>query len=176
MNDTDKRKSPSWMQFLSHHPSCDHFKNHTLNFGKIKLCIGCFVGYPAAIISIILTDIAYRIHGVNILPLLYLGFILFLAQLFSLTRFSEIKFLKILQKISIGTGSGFILVNLFVLIPSSEVLKVLLSFVFATLLSIPIMILHIKNLHRPCRGCEFENDYINCTKYKDNLFPSNETS
>ncbi|MEJ2280003.1 MAG: hypothetical protein P8Y70_19990, partial [Candidatus Lokiarchaeota archaeon] len=36
---------------LSHHPKCENFKDHTLNIGSRKFCIGCFVGYPSAIIG-----------------------------------------------------------------------------------------------------------------------------
>jgi len=40
--------------FLSHHPECKHFKGHTIKVGKVRLCIGCFIGYPSAILGIFL--------------------------------------------------------------------------------------------------------------------------
>src|SRR3989304_3210738 len=39
---------------LSHHPNCERFaKNHTLNVGKYRFCMGCFIGYPTILITII---------------------------------------------------------------------------------------------------------------------------
>ena len=46
-----------WPLLLSHHPECEKFKNHTLNIGKIRFCIGCFIGYPIAILGMFLIPI-----------------------------------------------------------------------------------------------------------------------
>ena len=44
------RKNPF---LLAHHPSCEYFSGHTLNFRGWRLCLGCFVIYPSAIVSLI---------------------------------------------------------------------------------------------------------------------------
>ena len=43
--------------FLSHHPECESFKEHTINLGRVKLCIGCFISYPTAIFAFFLIRI-----------------------------------------------------------------------------------------------------------------------
>lgn len=39
---------------LSHHPSCEKFSHHMVDFRGYKLCMGCFFTYPAAILTIII--------------------------------------------------------------------------------------------------------------------------
>ena len=39
---------------VNHHPECEEYKDHTINIGKIRLCIGCFIGYPVTFLTIIL--------------------------------------------------------------------------------------------------------------------------
>ena len=48
----------SFLSLLSaHHPECEKFsKSHTINIGKIRFCIGCFVGYPVAFIALFLIN------------------------------------------------------------------------------------------------------------------------
>ena len=39
---------------LSHHPSCEKFSHHMVDFRGYMLCMGCFFTYPAAILPIII--------------------------------------------------------------------------------------------------------------------------
>lgn len=100
--------SSFWHIILSHHPECDKFKGHTINIGKIHLCIGCYIGYPSAIIGIFLID-ALNLNQIIPHPyLLIIGIILLSTFALSLLNLTNIKIVKIIQKIAIGFGSSFI--------------------------------------------------------------------
>jgi hypothetical protein len=123
-------ESPSFP--LSHHPNCARFKSHTFNLGQFRFCIGCYIGYPSAITGIV-------------------GYLAFLA---SLGKFSEMKIVKILQKISIGMGSGFILVFGFFLFDVFVVIKILVVILILVGLIIPIRAVHLRKALNICTSCE----------------------
>jgi len=100
--------SAFWPLLLSHHPECDKFNNHTINIGKLRFCIGCFIGYPTAILGIFLIDI---LNISNIIPTDYFLIIsIFLISTFFMSplHLTRVKFVKIIQKFLIGLGSSFL--------------------------------------------------------------------
>ena len=110
---------------FSHHPACSQFQDHTLNFSKIQLCIGCFIGYPSALLSIILGSyFIYPLISQKIYILLF-GISLFSFQFLSLTKITEIKPIKIIQKFLIGFGAGQILVVSYNLFQGSVLMKLI---------------------------------------------------
>jgi hypothetical protein len=141
---------------ISHHPPCDTFKNHTINIGKLKLCIGCFIGYPSAILTIIITIILYNRNSFNLIPVLILGIILSLTQLLSLTSITEVKSIKIIQKFLIGAGSGFIIIFLYLTIKLPVFFKVVIIFGCVSILIIPIGILHYRVSSKTCKMCKLK--------------------
>ena len=141
---------------LSHHPPCERYKNHTINIGRLKLCIGCTIGYTSAILTIILTKILYDRNSFNLIPILIIGIILSLAQLLSLTSITEKKSIKIIQKFLMGTGSGFIIIFLYLTINLLEIFKLIIVFVCISILIIPIGILHYRTSSRTCEYCEIK--------------------
>ena len=142
---------------LSHHPPCETYKNHTINIGRLKLCIGCTIGYTSAILSIILTKILYDRNSFNLIPILIIGIILSLAQLLSLTSITEVKSIKIIQKFLIGTGSGLIIIFLYLTINLPEIFKLIVVFICISILVIPIGILHYRTSSGTCEKCEIKN-------------------
>jgi len=141
---------------ISHHPPCETYKNHTINIGKLKLCIGCFVGYPSAILAVFLTKILYDRNSFNLIPILILGIIFSLAQLLSLTSITEIKSIKIIQKFLIGAGSGFIIIFLYITINLSEIFKLIIIFACVSILIFPIGVLHYRVSSKTCKMCEIK--------------------
>ena len=100
--------SAFWPLLLSHHPECDKFKNHTINMGKLRFCIGCFIGYPTAILGIFLIDL---LNISNIIPtdyFLIISIILISTFFMSPLHLTRVKFVKIIQKFLIGLGSSFL--------------------------------------------------------------------
>jgi len=141
---------------LSHHPPCETYKNHTINIGKLKLCIGCTIGYSSAILSIILIKILYDRNSFGLIPILILGIIFSLAQLLSLTSITEVKSIKILQKFLIGTGSGFIIIFLYLTINLPVIFKFVVIFVCISILVFPIGLLHYRTSSKTCENCEIK--------------------
>ncbi len=141
---------------LSHHPPCETYKNHTINIGKLKLCIGCTIGYSSAILSIILIKILYDRNSFNLIPILILGIIFSLAQLLSLSSITEVKSIKIIQKFLIGTGSGFIIIFLYLTINLPEIFKLIVIFICISILVIPIGLLHYRTSSKTCENCEIK--------------------
>ena len=93
---------------LSHHPECKKFENHTINFGKTRFCIGCFIGYPSGVIGIIIlffTNLAFVIpfQIQIIIGILMLSFFV-LGPLKLITSKKH----KIFQKMIIGFGGAFL--------------------------------------------------------------------
>ena len=141
---------------ISHHPPCERYENHTINIGRLKFCIGCFIGYPSAILSILLIKILYNRNSFNLIPILILGFIFSLAQLLSLTSLPEIKSIKIIQKFLIGVGSGFIIIFLYQTINIPELFKLVVIFIAISILVIPIGFLHYRTSIKTCENCEIK--------------------
>jgi hypothetical protein len=64
---------------LAHHPSCSNFSHHTFTFRDRRLCLGCFVMYPAAAVSLAALLVLDRAY-----PLEYLGLLLSSLALFGI--------------------------------------------------------------------------------------------
>ena len=147
---------------ISHHPSCSQFQDHTLNFSKIRLCIGCFIGYPSAILSILLGILfIYPAISQKIYILLF-GIFLFLFQFLSLTKLTAIKPIKIIQKFLIGFGAGQILVVSYYWFPGSVLLKLLGVWGVILILMGPIGLLHYRNLRDTCENCPDRGNSLDC--------------
>jgi len=151
---------------LSHHPDCNKFvKNHTINIGKYKFCIGCFIGYPTAIIGILL------IHYLNLLELfdsfffLMLAMILISSIILSPLGLTKIKLIKIIQKFLIGLGSAFLFWYIWSSPNSFIINSIYFSLIFGTLL-ILLNIYHGYGLHNTCKKCEYSMDWSNCPGFK----------
>ncbi|MHA1856073.1 MAG: hypothetical protein ACTSWX_05320 [Promethearchaeota archaeon] len=142
---------------LSHHPPCDTYKNHTINIGRVKLCIGCFVGYPSAILSIFTVYFLFKNKPFNLVPVLLIGILFSFAQLLSLTPLTEKKPIKMLQKFLIGTGSGFIIIFLYISLQIPEILKLVVIFIFVSIFIIPIGYLHYRTSVKTCENCKIKD-------------------
>lgn len=142
---------------LSHHPPCETYKNHTINLGRLKLCIGCFIGYPSAVFSLFLIKILHDNNPFNLMPILIIGIMLSFAQLLSLTSLPEKKSIKIMQKFFIGTGSGFIVISLYQSLNLSILVKFIVIFSFLFIYLIPIGYLHYRTSVKTCENCKIKD-------------------
>lgn len=150
--------------FFSHHPSCSHYQNHTLNFPKIRLrlCIGCFIGYPSALLSILLgIFFIYPAISQKIYLLLF-GIFLFSFQFLSLTKLTEIKPIKIIQKFLIGFGAGQILVVSYNLFQGSVLMKLIGVWGVMLLIMGPIGFLHYRTMRDTCENCPERGNSLGC--------------
>ncbi len=151
---------------LSHHPSCKTFENHTFKIGKRKFCIGCFIGFPTAILGII---VIYYSKLVNVLDskVLLMASMIFLASfILSPLNLTKIKIIKIIQKFLIGLGSTFLfwwiwtLQNLFII----NLLYFLV--IFCLLLTI-LTGYHAYGFYATCKKCQYSLNWKICPGFKD---------
>ncbi len=146
---------------LSHHPECDEYKNHTIKIGTLRFCIGCYIGYPTAIIGIVLFHV-FKIYLLfNSTTLLLFGIIFFSFFILSPLNLTKIKAVKIIQKFFIGIGSVFLFWWIWTF--SSNIFVNLLNFIL--IFGILIVILngyHAYNFLKTCKNCEYNANWKVC--------------
>lgn len=150
--------------FLSHHPECESFKDHTLKCGKVNLCIGCFIGYPTALVTLFLIRISNLHFLFNsqislILSILFIGSF-FLSPL-NLTKYKKI---KILQKFLIGIGSA-LLFNWIMERPYSFNINFRTAFFVFYIQVVLLNIYHAYGILNSCYKCETPFSWGKCAGF-----------
>ena len=154
-----------WPLFLSHHPECDKFNNHTLNIGKVRFCIGCFVGYPIAILGIFLIPL-FKIP--QLIPydyFLLISIILLATFIMSPLKLTKNKKIKILQKALIGLGSSFLFWYIMTR-PNPRIVNIFIFYIsFGAILGI-LNIYHVLGFVMKCYACETPFLWGSCGGFK----------
>jgi len=146
---------------LSHHPKCESFKNHTLKLGSLHFCIGCFIGYPTAIITILLFNI-FEIYSLfDSVTLLYVGILFLSSFLLSPLNLTNRKGIKILQKFCIGFGSAFLFWWIWTL--TTQIFVNLITFI-GIFGAIIVMLngFHAYSFLKTCRKCKYKTNWHDC--------------
>ena len=156
--------------FLSHHPDCNFFSDHVYHVGKHKLCIGCFTFYPTIAITIILA-IFFELSLVNLMLMFIFAFIFFIPIILNIFNLTKNKYLKILTKVSIGIGTGLLIIST-ILLPLHILIKIslLIEINFITGVIAYIRTKHVKQI---CSKCEYKANWDECPAMKpimDNLY------
>jgi len=153
-----------WPLLLSHHPECDKFDNHTISIGKVKLCIGCFIGYPTAIIGIILIN---YLNITDIIPnynFFIIAIILISTFFMSPLHLTRVKFVKILQKFLIGVGSAFLFWGIWSLPNPVLINYIIFIYTFTILLGV-LNFYHVLGFLRTCYKCETPFSWGKCSGF-----------
>jgi hypothetical protein len=146
---------------ISHHPECTYFKGHTIEYKKFKLCIGCFVGYPTAIISITIINII-KIHEVIPLGIIFfLSIILLSTFILSLLNLIKNKKIKIIQKALIGIGAA-LLIHWIMLLPNTISINFIISIFTVNILLIIFNLYHVYGIWSVCYNCEYSFNWGVC--------------
>ncbi|WP_371806796.1 hypothetical protein [Candidatus Lokiarchaeum ossiferum] len=150
---------------LSHHPDCEKFHDHVLHIGRNRFCIGCFVGYPSILLSFLISNfLIFPITDKNLhIWLLVIGFLLFGTLGLSITRLTEIKVIKIGQKITNGTGIGIIVsffLNFFEIKSFFQI--IFLIWGICAVLIIPVAFIRFRSMEKQCDQCEWKEDSSKC--------------
>ena len=150
---------------LSHHPNCDKFKEHTFKIGKYQFCIGCFIGYPVAILGVLIIFL-FNLTNIMESTLLFItGIILMSTFILSPLKLTKFKVIKIIQKILFNLGGAFLFWWIFTL-PNHFFINFLLFFlVFGIALAL-VNAYHAFSFYRTCKKCEFSLDWENCPGFK----------
>lgn len=150
---------------LSHHPECKYFKDHYFILRDIKLCKGCFLGIPAFLITTLLLLLSLRLATSQIY--LFAGIFLILTNIANIMRLSEkFPYVKIMTKICMGTGLGFILVGIFALEIHLTIKIFLFLNMYGTINSI-FGLYRMNNLQKVCRTCKYKANWKQCDGFKE---------
>lgn len=151
---------------IAHHPECDKFKkNHTINIGKYSFCIGCFVGYSAALITYFTIKILNLNNAIPNQILFILSLIFIATFILSPLKLTKIKVIKIIQKILIGVGAAFLLIWILNL-PNPELTnKIISMFVLNALVGV-LNLYHAVSFFSKCNKCDTPFNWGNCLGFK----------
>lgn len=152
--------------FLSHHPECKYFKGHTINCGKIRLCIGCFIGYPTVFLTVFLlamldTNNFFSSDFFFILSFVFLG--TFFLSLLNLTKK---KIIKIIQKFLIGVGAA-LLYNWIMKRPNPRNINSKTAFIIFYPLLIILNLYHAYGILGSCYKCETPFNWGICSGFNN---------
>ncbi len=151
--------------FLSHHPECERFKGHTQDVRNIRLCLGCFFGYPAAIGVLIFHKIFNIYSLISPLNLFILG-VAFISTFFlSLLKLTNIKGIKIIQKILMGMGSSFVILWIFQL-PNPKNVNLFFAVITINLLLLGFGMYHVYGIWSKCFNCNTPFDWGYCPGFR----------
>lgn len=159
---------------LSHHPNCSKFSKHVYHIRKYKLCIGCFTFYPAVILTIIVILLFFNLQVLNLFMMFFSSFIFFIPIILNILGLTKYQFLKIFSKISIGIGTGLMIV-------STLLLPIFLFIKISILIEINFIVgaiayIRAKQVKKTCRKCEYEGKWSRCPGMKpimDKLYEHN---
>lgn len=144
---------------LSHHPSCDRFKDHVMNFRGIALCRGCFLVYPTTVIVLIILNLPIFPSFSSYITYFILSVIFFTINL--IRKVLKIKNLwwQNFSRISIGISLAMAITS--VLKAPSTSIQVILVIIIFSIAGIYNVINGFHNL-RVCKSCEEHRDFPHC--------------
>ncbi len=146
---------------LTHHPDCQHFENHTFKLGKYRLCIGCFIGYPVAIISVIFLYILFGFIQIDSLVMFIIGASCMSVFLLSPLKLTKSRSVKVIQKVIFNVGGAFLFWWVFTLTPSILFNTLVFIILFGMLLTL-VNIYHSYSLYRTCKRCSYALEWDKC--------------
>jgi len=149
---------------LSHHPLCEKFESHTFKVGKYHLCKGCFLGYPTAVIVILLwTQTSLFVHTTYI-QVFELTILTFLLNGLKATRLNNHEsfslFLKVDRGITLALG----------IIATWKAPSPFLSIsIGAFLFTLYLIYIYsgIRRYMKVCKNCEYYNQIPNCPGFTE---------
>lgn len=149
---------------LSHHPNCNKFSSHVYHIGKYRLCIGCFTFYPTIGLTILFVLLFFNLTLTTLFIFFFLSFAFFIPIVLNILSKTKSKLLKIFPKISIGIGTGLMIVST-ILLPIFLIIKIsiLLEINFITGVIAYIRAKHVKEA---CLECEYEGKWSDCPAMK----------
>ncbi len=150
---------------LSHHPFCQTFENHTIRIGSRRFCIGCYVGYPATIFTLLFIYFARLYIAFGSGSFFLIGALLLSTFALSLLHLTESRRIKILQKASMGVGSGFLFWGIWST-PNDWITNFLSSLALFGALFLLFNAYHAYGLHRSCKKCEYGGNWGSCPGFE----------
>lgn len=153
---------------LSHHPNCEHFYDHTFEFRGKRFCYGCYIGWPVAIITLVILLIIQIQQYIYLGTLFQIGFFLCCAYLLSIFKLTKFKIIKIASKIIIGIGLG----TMFASIILTEYPLWFKLLIIVILMNITTFVVNLKRgyeIDKICKACSYQDDWENCPGMKESM-------
>ncbi|TXT63400.1 MAG: conserved membrane protein of unknown function [Promethearchaeota archaeon] len=152
--------------FLSHHPDCQRFEKHIFRIRKYRFCIGCFIGYPVAIISIVVLYFLLNLYEIDPTFLFWMGVGFMTSFILSPLKLTRHKPIKIGQKILFNIGGAFLFWWAWS-ITSSFIFNLLLFIGLFSILFGLVNAYHSYGLYATCRECEYHLQWEVCPGFQD---------
>jgi len=149
---------------LSHHPDCPAFSNHVYHLGRFRLCIGCFTFYPTVGLTILFIIAFGNLTAIRLLTMFFLSFVFFTPIILNILGLTNYKTLKILTKVSIGIGTGMLIIST-IYLPFFLIIKISILFEIHFITG-AIAWIRIKHIKKTCIECEFEGNWDICSAMK----------
>ena len=153
---------------LSHHPNCKAFKNHTFKIGRFKFCIGCFIGFPTAIIGIIVLPFIKILNILDSTQILIISLVFLSSSILSPLKLTKIKLIKMIQKCLIGLGASYLFWWIWTL-PNFFLINLLYFLGIFALLLIFLNGYHAISFYSICRKCEYSREWNRCPGFRDHI-------
>jgi len=143
---------------LAHHPLCGRFQEDLLEVGGRRLCLGCFLSYPIALVIVGLW-LWQGLPGEWYHHLL-VGFLLGAGQFASLVGWTERKGVKMVVKVALGFGFGLATVGVWG-VPVVWWIR-LLIFLNLSWTASMLAYFRTRNIERVCLECVWRGDWDHC--------------
>ncbi len=150
--------------FLSHHPECDKFEDHTIKIAGLKLCIGCFIGYPTAILTFLVLNYFSFIKLIPIQLTLLLGIVFISFFFLSPLNLIKNRNSKICQKVIIGIGAALLLMWIMEL-PNLKRVNLYIAYNTLYFLLLVLNLYHVYGNLNKCYKCETPFDWGRCSGF-----------
>jgi len=150
---------------LAHHAYCPHFKEHTVRFGRYRVCFGCLTTHPpllGTLVLLIMLDILLLPGDLPKWVLFFVGLAMVSPKLLTPRR----RAVKAVVNVISGAGIGATTYGLyFIPFHWAVRLAILLVLVF---LSTHLYYKRFEKHMEICRKrCKFRMDWDNCPGFKD---------
>ncbi|WP_457916864.1 hypothetical protein [Candidatus Lokiarchaeum ossiferum] len=157
---------------LSHHPLCETFSNdmHTFKIGHRKLCIGCFITYPTALVFYLIGSLSGLFNIFTTPQLWYFGFGLCGIYLFSILGLTKTKKIKMITKFLIGCGIAFCVAAIWSLSHPIR-LRLIVIGIYFLIGHAFINTMRLLDIYRTCHKCEYDCDWQRCPGMSSILSP-----
>ena len=150
---------------ISHHPLCDHFKDHVYVIRGNKICRGCVMQYSGMIFSFISVSVGYFLGWWVGLTEIQIGFILYILVLPTILTAFLVKNRKIKDIARFLLGASFSLAFILLIFTPDWLIKgwILLNFIPGYMY---LNKRRAKKNNEVCSQCEEKEKIPNCSGYQ----------
>ncbi|MFO8051982.1 MAG: hypothetical protein R6V01_09860 [Thermoplasmatota archaeon] len=149
---------------LSHHPHCRWYEKDVLHLGKVRLCWGCIVTYPVAIITLVMVLSLGLHHRYPWYVFILLGFAFGSFEFISLWRKGTGLRHRII-KFFLGIGISLATVGVF-MIPIHILFRMYIFFTLFTAAGM-LMSFRIIAMENKCKRCAWKGNWYQCPGFEE---------